>query len=299
MSTFWTSAILLLGFPLLTMPRGLPAWQDPSAGRIVRDCPSCPQLVEVPGGFFEMGSEDGPPGERPAHNVWLDGFAIGRYEVTIGEFAVFIEATVRGASVEDYLDRCLFKERFPRGADHPVACVDFDHAQAYVAWLSRVTGKGYRLPSEAEWEYAARAGTGTRWYWGSEWGGERGGCAHANGSDRSFAEMDPGLAGIFGEPADCSDGAAYTAPVGSFIPNAFGLYDMAGSVWEWVEDCYFENYVGAPRDGSARIEPGLCGSRVTRGGSWMHGADYLRSAARDYGGFHASTRGLRVARALE
>ena len=299
MREFSVSAILVLGFLLLSMPRGLPATQAASPGRIVRDCPSCPQLVEVPGGFFQMGSEDGPPEERPRHSVWLDGFAIGRYEVTIGEFAAFLEAAVRGVSVEDYLGRCLFEDHFPRRADHPVTCVDFDHAQAYVAWLGRVTGRRYRLPSEAEWEYAARAGMTTRWYWGSDWDDRGGGCAYANGSDRSLTEVDPGAAGIFGEPADCADGFAYTAPVGAFIPNAFGLHDMAGNVWEWVEDCYFENYVGAPRDGAARIERGLCGSRVTRGGSWMHGVSFLRSAARDYGGFHASTRGMRVARTLE
>ena len=155
--------------------------------------------------------------------------------------------------------------------------VSWEDAQSYVRWLSRETGEEYRLLSEAEWEYAARAGTRTRYWWGDAIGRNRANCAGNH----------------------CGDSYRYTAPVGSFSSNGFGLHDMHGNVWEWVEDCWNDSYRGAPSDGSA-WESGDCGVRVLRGGSWSHVPRLLRSAYRfgSTAGDRSSYAGFRVARTL-
>jgi formylglycine-generating enzyme required for sulfatase activity len=159
----------------------------------------------------------------------------------------------------------------------PLIFISWDDAQAYVAWLSRATGNVYRLLTEAEWEYAARAGSTTAYFWGEEIGEGNANC------DRCGSRWD----------------YQQTSPVGSFKPNAFGLYDMAGNVWQWVEDCYHANYDGAPTDGSAWISGG-CQSRVVRGGSWDSDPRLLRSASRRGAGADSRTAsiGFRVARSL-
>ena len=172
-------------------------------------------------------------------------------------------------------------EKLEHRDDHPVVCVNWNDAKAYVKWLSEKTGKEYRLLSEAEWEYAARAGTTTERYWGGLprlMGGsgmplEQSQCGYANGSDIAAGEL-------YGwRIAACNDGHAHMAPVGSFSPNKFGLYDMMGNVMEWVEDCWNKSYAGAPSDGSA-WESGNCKGRVLRGGSWGSDPEYMRSAFR-------------------
>ena len=163
----------------------------------------------------------------------------------------------------------------------PVISVSWEDAQGYVAWLSGETGEEYRLLSEAEWEYVARAGTQTARYWGES---ETGQCRYANGSDSS---------------PSCSDGYAETAPAGSFEPNAFGLYDVLGNVWEWTDDCWNESYAGAPTDGSPWAS-GDCSRRVLRGGSWLNPPGNLRSANR-YGspaGSRLFSLGFRLARTM-
>jgi formylglycine-generating enzyme required for sulfatase activity len=178
---------------------------------------------------------------------------------------------------------------------HPVVCVNRDDANAYVAWLSAKVGQEYRLPSEAEWEYAARAGTVTSRYWGDD---PRLTCLHANGADQSARRHIPGA----GDWAihECDDGYAYTSPAGRFQANAFGLKDMLGNAWEWTEDCWHDNYIGAPTDGSPWTSGGECGELVLRGGAWDYGPQLLRSAYRSRVG--AANRdvglGFRVARAL-
>jgi sulfatase modifying factor 1 len=171
-------------------------------------------------------------------------------------------------------------------------CVSWADAQAYVRWLSRKTGKGYRLLSESEWEYAARAGTTTRRPWGDV---AEAGCAHANIADATARRIVPGI--TLGTA--CDDGHAYTSPAGTYHANAFGLHDMLGNVWEWTADCWSESHVGAPADGSARMD-GDCSYRVLRGGSWSNNSDGIRSAHRNgealgtrFGGY-----GFRVARTL-
>jgi formylglycine-generating enzyme required for sulfatase activity len=222
------------------------------------EAPWCPELVAIPPGKFMMG-------EGQQHEVqFLSCFAIGRYLVTFEEYGCFAKAAGRGPP-HDY---------FGAGSGRcPVIDVSWGNAQAYVQWLSRETGCLYRLPSEAEWEYACRAGTTTRHSWGDD--------------DPTVAQANFGL--NVGAPTE----------VGAYLPNLWGLYDMHGNVWEWIEDCWNGSYQGAPSDGSAWTS-GDCSRRVMRGGSWLDGPEYLRSAYR--GGVVADggdlNFGFRVARTL-
>ena len=243
-----------------------------------RDCPSCPELVAIPAGTFRMGSgpedDEALDRERPRHRVRVGRFALGRYEVTRREYRAFAEATGADDSWRD--------PGFAQGDRHPVVNVSWRDAQAYVQWLSRETGERYRLPSEAEWEYAARGGTTTHRHWGDSSSSQ---CGYANGT-----------------VASCDDGAARTAPVGSYAPNAFGLSDVLGNVWEWTDDCWHENYAGEPPDdGRAWTRAGDCGRRVLRGGSWYNLPRSLRSAARPWNlaGTRDAFTGFRVARTLD
>ncbi len=212
---------------------------------------------------------DGDGDERPAQSVTLPGpFAIGVYPITFAQFDRFCAATGCRPPAD---------EGWGRG-DRPVINVSWEDATAYTKWLSDETGQTYRLPSDAEWEFAARAGTGTRFWWGN-----------ANAPGR----------------ANCStcgslwDGEK-TAPVGRFPPNPFGLYDMAGNVWEWTADCYHDTLKDAPSDGGVRDKPG-CGKRVIRGGAWSFPPKEMRSANRwrDFPSRHSDDTGIRLVRELE
>jgi sulfatase modifying factor 1 len=169
--------------------------------------------------------------------------------------------------------------------------VSFEDATAYAEWLGKQTGKPYRLPSEAEWEYVARARTTTTRYWGDS---EQEACAYANVADREAKAKHPGWVTF-----DCDDGYAETAPVGRFKPNAFGLYDMLGNAWEWTQDCYNDGYKNAPINGSAWLS-GDCNRRVVRGGSWDGGPDGVPSALRGWGyaGGRIDDLGFRISRTL-
>ena len=171
--------------------------------------------------------------------------------------------------------------------------MDWNDAKAYAAWLSRKSGKNYRLLTEAEWEYAARAGASTAYYWGDNANSV---CQYANGRDSTAITASIGLPST---DINCADNHIYTAPVGSFQANAFGLHDMTGNAWEWTEDCWNANYNGAPSQGSAWTA-GECGLRVLRGGSWYGFARHLRSALRFSStvSVRDSSYGLRVARTL-
>ena len=222
-------------------------------GETFRDCPTCPQMVVVPGGTFLMGAaDDDPEGywtERPQHRVMVPSFAVGKHEVTFAEW----DACVNGGRCHGYRPD---DEGWGRG-QRSVMFVSWEDAQAYVAWLSEVTGESYRLLSEAEWEYVARAGTTTRYWWGDEIGENRANCREC------------------GSQWDNDQ----TAPVGSFAPNPFGLYDVHGNVWEWVEDCWHGGYADAPSDGRT-WESEDCYERVLRGGSWGSKPRNLLSAER-------------------
>ena len=170
--------------------------------------------------------------------------------------------------------------------------VSWDDAWRYADWLTEQTGEEYRLLSEAEWEYVARGGTGTARYWGDS---ERQQCQHANGYDA----VGHAKHNLSRNPIGCRDRQADTAPVGSYRPNSFGLYDVVGNVWEWVDDCWNRVYRGAPTDGSAWFG-GDCSQRALRGGAWNHEPDVLRSAFRNWypAGLRNSSNGFRVARTM-
>jgi formylglycine-generating enzyme required for sulfatase activity len=243
-------------------------------GDSFRECAKdCPEMVVVPAGEFMMGSSadesDHYDNEDPLHRVTIARpLAVSKFEVTFEQWDACV-AVGTCAQVPD--------SNMGRGTQ-PVINVSWDHAQRYVTWFSKMTGRSYRLLSEAEWEYAARAGTTTAYSWGDELGKNNANC---NGC---VSEWD----------------SRRTAPVGSFGPNQFGLYDMHGNVWEWVEDCLHTNYEGAPDDGSAWIAQGDCNNRVIRGGSWVSYPVGLRSALRFWfsADDHGTDLGLRIARTL-
>lgn len=250
-----------------------PPAKTPTAGAIAgaafRDCPACPELIPLQPGTFTMGSRRGDPSERPAHRVTLrKPFAIGKYEVTVAQWKA---CTADGACKK-------LSARVLTGDQSPVRDISWDQAQQYLKWLSRTTGKRYRFPSEAEWEYAARAGTTTTYWWG----------------DR----MRPGMASC----KDCGGEWDKAAPpdVGSFPANPFGLHDTSGSVWEWVADCWHRNYQGAPSDGRVWDKED-CRERVIRGGGWRNDSSYVHSASRFKYDEHIEyiLNGLRVARDME
>ena len=254
---------------------------SPRPGEVFRDCPSCPEMVVIAAGAFRMGSpasEEAREGdEGPQHRVTLRSFALGVTEVTFDEW----EACMRGGGCGWHRPD---DEGWGRGA-RPVINVNWEDARAYVRWLSRETGKSYRLPSEAEWEYAARAGTTTPFHTGATISTDQ---ANYDGSS------------MYGSGRRGTR-RGRTTPVGTFAPNAFGLYDVHGNVWEWVEDCWHDSYRGAPSDGSAWTLGGDCSRRVLRGGSWSTDPRLLRSASRlrITTGNRLNHVGFRVARMLD
>ncbi|WP_419939868.1 formylglycine-generating enzyme family protein [Candidatus Palauibacter sp.] len=265
------------------------------------DCDVCPRMVVVPAGTFTMGSpesEESEYWERPQHSVTIPApFAVGVYEVTFAEW----DACERAGGCDGNFWRDETREYREAEGRHPVVEVDWNDAQAYVSWLSERTGARYRLLTEAEWEYAARAGTQTARYWGESASDQ---CRYANGFDlTAYEAMGPDLREGRVAP-QCSDGYRYMAPVGSFAPNAFGLYDVLGNVAEWTQDCARnvtpDRYSDAPTDGTAAPETGDCDWRVHRGGFSSSRPDDLRSADRE-SGFSTRTSGVigfRVARTL-
>ena len=273
------------GAPGLVVEPGTPFRDDaeeavpPQApGTTFRDCPECPEMVVVPSGSFQMGSPESEDGrsdhEGPVRQVTIARpFAVGVYEVTFEAW----DACVSGGGCVSRFSRSGL-DFLPRDLDEirtrPVVHVSWSDAQAYVRWLSEKTGEAYRLLSESEWEYVARAGTTGPYHFGLS---------------------------ISPSQANYGNNLGGTAPVGSYPANAFGLHDVHGNVWEWVEDCWNDSYRGAPSDGSAWTS-GDCSTRVLRDGSWTHPSRFLRSAARGrditFGGGRIQDGGIRVARTL-
>lgn len=324
---FKPAGVQAIAAPQPTLPPATPALQT---GQVFRDCEDCPEMVVIPEGDFNMGSasyiSESNRVERPLHPVRVSSFAMAKTEVTRGQFAAFINETgyrtrnhvtinfssfnaLTGKSESGtrttkecftYENRKLEKRSqrswdapgFEQENAHPVSCVDSDDAVVYLEWLSHKSGKKYRLPSEAEWEYAARAGTAALRYWGNE---PDQACVFENVADQVFKER---VGGDF-EVHQCNDGYAYTAPVATFKPNAFGLYDMLGNVGEWVADCMTHNYVSATSDGSVTPVPrGRCEAIVFRGGSWYEEVQSTRSASRQAGSSQYSYVGFRPVRVL-
>ena len=250
-----------------------------TSGDVIQDCPQCPKMVYIPAGAFRMGDIQGggDSDEKPVHRVSVKAFLMSATEVTFDQWDACVAA-----------GGCSYKpsdQGWGRGS-RPVITVSWeDITDQYIPWLNKKTGAQYRLPSEAEWEYAARAGSETKYSWG-------------NTASHEYAN--------YGTDS-CCDGLAkgkdkwkYTSPVASFYANAFGLYDMHGNVWEWTQDCWNGSYKGAPSDGTAWLS-GNCSRRVLRGGSWFKYPDILRSANRNYysTGFRNSVIGFRLARTLD
>ena len=261
------------------------AADDPTEpGATFRDCPECPEMVEVPAGSFLMGSPGSEAGrevgEGPVHRVTIaQPFAVGVYEVTFEEW----DACVADGGCGGYRPA---DQSWGRGK-RPVIHVSWTDAKAYVEWLSRKTGEAYRLLSESEWEYAARAGTRSPFHTGL-----------------TITPAQANYDGRYSYPSNRFDPDGLfrrrTLPVGSFAPNAFGLYDMHGNVYEWVEDCWHDSYAGAPTDGSAWTDAEDCSDRVSRGGAWDDPPRLVRSATRDELDVAEGSEidGFRVARTL-
>ena len=223
------------------------------------------EMVLIPAGSFRMGDLRGeghlmdyylhnPLGE-PVHTVTVPAFRLGKYEVTFAQW----DACVADGGCEGYspYDGWVGYAISWGRKNRPVINVNWDDTQSFIDWLNSKTGGSFRLPTEAEWEYAARAGSTTKYSWGDDIGSNQANCDNEN----------------------CGDSWEYTAPVGSFPANAWGLHDMHGNVWEWVQDCWNGSYESAPTDGSAWTA-GRCSARLVRGGSWYDDPSYLRSAFR-------------------
>ena len=253
-----------------------------------KDCEACPEMVVIPAGEFVMGSPPDEEGrdddEGDVHRVQVPSFALGKYEVTFAQWdACVADGGCNGYRPSDY----------GRGrGNQPVFGVSWKDAKAYAAWLSRkTTVKDYRLPSESEWEYAARAGTTTARYWSND---PDAACGYANVHDETSKRVET----FYWTHHKCDDENAQTATVGRYRANGFGLYDVLGNVWEWVEDCWDRSYSGAPTDGSAAWRTGECEERVRRGGSYYNEPRFVRSANRDRAGWEDGPSGFRVARTL-
>ena len=247
------------------------------------------EMVSIRAGTFRMGdlSGEGDDDEKPVHSVTVPAFKLGKHEVTVGQFRRFVEATGYRTDAERNADgnegcrtytgngwswtwgRSWQKPGFAIDDTQPVVCVSWNDAQAFIEWLAAQTGEAFRLPSEAEWEYAARAGSTTQYHFDNS---ESQLCRYANHADSSTD--------FNGRNKSCSDGVGKrTATVGRYQPNSYGLYDMHGNVWEWAQDCWNKNYRGAPTNGRAWTS-GDCSRRVIRGGAWLFNPRYLRSANR-------------------
>jgi formylglycine-generating enzyme len=255
------------------------------------------EMVLIPGGRFTMGSSasetsrEGVPKEyaiweRPRHEVAIASFLLARDDVTRGEFARFVAETgyvaSGGCNVWDgfrwtHVDVASWKSPgFNQTDRDPVVCVNQNDVAAYIGWHSRKMGRSYRLPSEAEWEYAARAGSSTSRYWGDDAAQQ---CSYANASSLTYGKMFPKEPDV---NRACADRFVFTSPVESFRPNGWYLYDMLGDVWQWTADCGHVNYNGAPSDGSPWTT-GKCRWRIYRGAGWYDGPWLVRSAMRNMG----------------
>lgn len=281
------SGLLLTAACSAPAQQGLRPGPGAAADRTFKDCADCPEMVVIPAGAFLIGSPAGEAGraadEGPQREVHFAApFAMARTEVTRLQYQAFLAETgraVRGGCITDRRkpfdwesdEQTDFNDPgYRQGDDEPAVCVNWFEATAFVDWLNRRTRGGYRLPTEAEWEYAARAGTTTAYFWGplvDE------GCRYMNGTDQTARDKYPLI-----EHMACRDGFLNTAPVASFLPNKFGLYDMTGNVGEWTLDCATSDYSGLR--GPAPATDGDCSKRMVRGGSWGTIPRQQRSAER-------------------
>ena len=304
-----TLVIVAIGFAasfLVTPANAIDVTLNP--GAVFRDCDTCPEMVVVPTGRFMMGYEGGIAEDRydgPVHEVTIaKPIALGRFEVTVAEIAEFVAATghqtgtncriwdtegnIGAVEGKSWRDPGYAAPPLP---NHPAGCLSWIDSKAYANWLTEKTGLPYRLATEAEWEYAAQAGSKSVYPWGDDLNGA---CETANIFDQSSAGTRPWNA------ADCNDGQPSVAVVGSLKPNAFGIYDMIGNVYEWAEDCWVIPYGVQPTDGTAYQIDGHCEDRIVRGGAWHSDGMYQRPSfrGRDIIDLVSQIFGARVARDL-
>ena len=288
--------------PTATPTRTSSCWENATPGATCAEPTTGMEFVYVPGGCFQMGQtetektqliqEVGKEGyekyyqdELPRHEVCLQGFWMGKYEVTNAQYRRF----------KSNHDSQSYEGKSLNGDDQPVVMVSWNDAQALTDWLTKQGRGEFRLPTEAEWEYAARGGTEKIRYWGDDPKHAQA-CQYANVHDRTSKQA---FSGLTRQGHDCNDGYAVTAPVGQFEPNAFGLYDMHGNVWEWCQDTYHENYKGAPNDGSIWGNLGDGKEKLLRGGSWYTPPSNVRGASRgryapDNRSYHLGIRVVRL-----
>jgi formylglycine-generating enzyme required for sulfatase activity len=261
-------------------------------------------MMVVPAGSFRMGdiAGGGFPDELPVHRVTIpQTFAVGRYEVTVGQFRDFVDEMGyrtdggrndwTGSAWEMDSATSWQNPGFAQSDQHAAGCMNWNDARAYAAWLARKTGQSYRLLSEAEWEYVQRAGTSTLWFFGDD---ETSLCRYGNIRDDTYRSNTGNTLG-----ARCNDGTYLKAPMGSYQPNGFGLYDLIGNVYEWTQDCWNDSYSGAPANGSPWMS-GDCDRHILRGGSWPSQPRGLRSAFRRNfeTGNRSNNFGFRIAKTL-
>ena len=305
----------LAGLALLLAAAQSHAASPGKPGSTFKDCKDCPEMVVIPAGKFMMGSDvksemkDGSRGEGPIREITLkNAFALGKHEVTVAEFAAFVDAT--GYYPSDFCNtsngtdipltfRGPINGKTP-DPKQPVTCVSWVDGIAYAAWLSGKTGKKYRLPSEAEWEYAAKANAKTKWPWGDA---DEQGCQYENlfDLDGKANPNPPDGRKLNYEPVNCSDGQAMLSPVGIYKANPFGLKDMLGNAWEWVQDCVANPYPAQPTDGTAVAQKnGLCEKRSVRGAAWYTRMDRHRPSFRGADPENTASHqfGFRLARTL-
>jgi formylglycine-generating enzyme required for sulfatase activity len=308
-----TIALLL---PILGLATGAHAQTAPrdsalrlAIGASFQECRDCPAMVVVPPGQFTMGGTGGEEGrpEWPKRTVTIPrAFAAGKFEISRGQYRAFVEATGHDSGLScaawDKANKTI--TMYPQASwrdpepgvtaadDEPVVCVSWLDAQAYVAWLSKITGHRYRLPTEAEWEYFARAGSSAEYPWGDD---PEQACQYANVYDKSSREPSKPWAST-----ECTDKHPGVAPIGQYPPNAFGLHDVIGNVWEWNQDCYLAPYAPAPVDGSAYVGEGKCALYSVRGGSWRSQMFRQRTSwrGRDPEDRKSNIFGIRVVRDL-
>lgn len=328
------SALLFVG--ALSSAAAAQKW---APGAVFQDCADCPEMVVIPAGSYIIGSsvtetdrehmaaegdtaagpaEEGRPiarVSRPQVSAWekpnpritiAKPIAFSKYEITVAQYRVFVAATAQtadgpcraygkdGGAFENVNGMTWRDPGFKQSDTDPVVCVSWLDAVRYAEWISFKSGARYRLASEAEWEYAARAGTMTARYWGD---GIEDACAYANVGDLDMADA----LGWRNREFTCRDGAVHTSPVGKYKPNAFGLYDMLGNVWEWIDDCWHWNHEGRPTDGRAWITASCTDQRMNKGGSWSHYPWGTRAAVRNKAlpTTRFNTNGIRIVRELD
>ena len=294
--------------PLVATLTLLAVARPATAQTTFQDCDVCPEMVVIPAGSYVMGAPENEPNRQPWDGPQVEvtiarPFALGRYEVTRGQFRQFMAETrhriepfcrVFTGSWNTSQEHDWTHTNYPQEDDHPVVCVDWYDALAYVNWLNTKGSYTYYLPSEAEFEYALRAGTTTTHFWGTS---KAPICKYANVAGQEFKQLFPDV-----EAHSCDDGSTFTRPVGSYPPNPFGLHDMVGNVWEWVFDCWTFDHGTATGDHGPVTGGEHCERRVIKGAGYESVAKYTRSAARGRDpipGTQIAVIGFRVAARLD